>query len=59
MIYDWKEQVYTACVGLSKVNGKIEEYWNDMTYRKVKWYYNYIPSRYLTFNQKGVIIRLW
>ena len=30
-----------------------------MTWRKVKWYYNYIPSRYLTFNKKGVTIKLW
>ena len=59
MPYDPKKQVYPACVGFSRCNGKINEYWNDMTYRKVKWLYNYIPYRYLTYNQKGVIIRLW
>lgn len=58
-IYDWENQVYPACVGFARCNGKIQEYWNDMTYRKVKWYYNYIPSRYLTYNQKGVTIKLW
>jgi hypothetical protein len=57
MIYDWKEQVYTACVGLSKVNGKIEEYWNDMTFRKVKWHYHYIPFKWLTYDRNGIKIK--
>lgn len=59
-IYDWKKQTYPACVGIAKCNGKVTECWNDMKGpRKVKWYYNLIPFQYLTYNQKGVTIKLW
>ena len=55
-INEWINNAYPACVGLAKSNGKVKECWNDMKFRKVKWYYNYIPFRWLGWDRKGIKI---
>ena len=55
-----KQADYPACVGLSRIGFETHTLWNDLKGpRKLKWYYNLIPFRFLTYNRKGVKIKIW
>lgn len=57
-----KEQIYPACVGLSRIGSypnTIYTLWNDLKgSRPLPWYYKFIPMKFLTWNNKGVLVRL-
>ena len=55
-----KQADYPACVGLSRIGFETHSLWNDLKGpRKLKWYYNLIPFRFLTWDRKGVKIKIW
>ena len=60
-MFTYMKQVdYPACVGMSRAAGRTYSLWNDLKGpRKLKWYYNLIPFRFLTWDRKGVRIKIW
>lgn len=58
----WQEQDEVPCVGLAIIKGR---YWNrsissvhcDGTSRGVSWVWYCIPTRYLTYNRRGICMQ--
>lgn len=55
-----RDQVYPACVGLGRCGAYpniIHEVWNDQELRPVPFLYMFIPMKWLTWNNKGVMLK--
>jgi len=64
----WEEakrnQVWPACVGLSRIGNypnTIHTLWNDMSIgsKPIPWYYRLVPMRFLSYNNRGVVLKLF
>jgi hypothetical protein len=59
LMKSWRDTKWPACVGLTKNKGKRYEVWNDMgPIREVKWFYNFIPSRFIDWDNNGIKLKL-